>query len=82
LGTFDELFEILTWAQLGLHAEPIGLLNLAGYFKPLLNPVASAVREGFIAQNPPFLASEGADVGMLLDQLLQGRQAGPGAPHG
>ena len=81
LGTFDELFEILTWAQLGLHTKPIGLLNIAGYFKPLLELVASAVREGFIARHPPFLVSEGAEVGMLLDQLLQGRQAGPGAPH-
>jgi len=82
LGTFDELFEILTWAHLGLHSKPIGLLNIAGYFKPLLQLVASAVREGFIARNPPFLVSEGADAGMLLDQLLQVRQAGPGAPHG
>ena len=76
LGTFDELFEILTWAQLGLHTKPIGLLNIAGYFKPLLKLVASALREGFIARNPPFLVSEGADVRMLLDQLIQARQAG------
>ena len=35
-GTADELFEIVTWAQLGLHAKPIGLLNVAGFFDPLL----------------------------------------------
>src|ERR1700681_1006404 len=35
-GTFDELFEIITWAQLGLHTKPIGLLDVAGYFAPLL----------------------------------------------
>lgn len=69
LGTFDELFEILTWAQLGLHTKPIALLNIAGYFKPLLKLVAPALREGFIARDPTFLISEGEDVGMLLDQL-------------
>lgn len=47
-GTFDELFEITTWAQIGLHSKPIGLLNVAGYFDPLLNMVAHASREGFI----------------------------------
>ncbi|HEV3083366.1 MAG TPA: TIGR00730 family Rossman fold protein, partial [Gemmataceae bacterium] len=35
-GTADELFEILTWAQLGMHAKPIGLLNISGFFDPLL----------------------------------------------
>jgi uncharacterized protein (TIGR00730 family) len=81
LGTFDELCEILAWAQLGLHDKPIGLLNIAGYFQPFLQLVAAAVREGFIAQNPPLLVFDGANVGMLLDQLLLGRQAGPGDPH-
>ena len=47
-GTFDELFEITTWAQLGLHTKPIGLLNAAGYFTPLLNMIAHAAAEGFI----------------------------------
>ena len=36
LGTLDELFEIWSWAQLGLHAKPIGLLNVKGFFEPLL----------------------------------------------
>jgi uncharacterized protein (TIGR00730 family) len=48
-GTFDELFEITTWAQLGLHAKPIGLLNVADYFTPLLSMVAHASNEGFIS---------------------------------
>src|SRR5437588_900850 len=47
-GTFDELFEITTWAQLGLHNKPIGLLDVAGYFKPLLALVEHASAEGFI----------------------------------
>ena len=41
-GTFDELFEILTWAQLGIHRKPIGLLNISGYFDPLLALVEQA----------------------------------------
>ena len=47
-GTADELFEILTWAQLGLHAKPIGLLNVAGFFDPLLEWVDHCVSEGFL----------------------------------
>lgn len=47
LGTFDELFEILTWNQIGLHGKPVGLLNVRGYFDALLGTVERAVREGF-----------------------------------
>ncbi|HTK06712.1 MAG TPA: TIGR00730 family Rossman fold protein [Ktedonobacteraceae bacterium] len=48
-GTFDELFEITTWAQIGLHHKPIGLLNVCNYFTPLLDLVAHASQEGFIS---------------------------------
>ncbi len=47
-GTFDELFEIITWAQIGIHSKPIGLLNIADYFTPLLALVDHASTEGFI----------------------------------
>ena len=47
-GTFEELFEVITWAQLGLHSRPIGLLNVKGYFSPLLELIDHGVREGFI----------------------------------
>ena len=47
LGTFDELFEILTWNQIGLHGKPVGLLNVLGYFDPLLSVIENAVDEGF-----------------------------------
>ncbi len=47
-GTFEELFEMLTWAQVGLHHKPVGLLNVRGYFKPLLAMVEYARQEGFI----------------------------------
>ncbi len=47
-GTFDELFEIITWAQLGLHSKPVGLLDVADYFAPLHALAVHASAEGFI----------------------------------
>ena len=47
-GTLEELFEILTWAQIGLHKKPVGLLNVRQYFDPLLEFIDSARAEGFI----------------------------------
>jgi uncharacterized protein (TIGR00730 family) len=49
-GTFDELFEILTWAQLGIHAKPIGILNVAGYFDALIRMVEVAITQGFVSK--------------------------------
>jgi uncharacterized protein (TIGR00730 family) len=48
LGTFEETLEVLTWAQLGIHAKPVGVLNIAGYYDGLLRWLAHAVGEGFI----------------------------------
>ena len=47
-GTLDEMFEMLTWAQLGLHSKPVGLLNVGGYFDALLAFIDRTVAEGFI----------------------------------
>jgi uncharacterized protein (TIGR00730 family) len=47
-GTFEELLEIVTWAQLGIHRKPIGVLNVAGYYGPLVQLVEHACREGLI----------------------------------
>ncbi len=47
-GTLDEFCEILTWAQLGIHAKPCGILNVAGYYDPLLEMFSRAVEEGFL----------------------------------
>ena len=71
-GTFDELFEIITWGQLGLHTKPIGLLDVGGYFQPLIAMVRRGVEDGFIpeAHERPFAVS--ASVGELLDRLQQG----------
>jgi len=48
LGTFEELFEILTWAQLGMHKKPIGLLNVGGYYDPLMMMLDRAVGQQFV----------------------------------
>jgi uncharacterized protein (TIGR00730 family) len=49
-GTFDELFETLTWAQTGAHEKPVGLLNVKDYYVPLFAALNHAVQEGFIFQ--------------------------------
>ena len=50
IGTLEGLFEILTWAQLGIHAKPSGILNVEGYFDGLTGFLDHAVREGFLTQ--------------------------------
>ncbi len=47
-GTFDELFEILTWSQIGLHGKPVGILNTAGYYDGLRQFLGTTVSEGFV----------------------------------
>ena len=49
-GTFDELFETVTWAQTGAHEKPVGLFNVRNYYAPLLAAIDHAVQEGFIFQ--------------------------------
>lgn len=68
-GTFEELFEILTWAQIGLHQKPVGLLNTAGYFEPLLRMVEHARREGFVYEEHPELLLSGTEPVPLLEAL-------------
>jgi len=48
LGTFEETLEVLTWAQLGIHGKPVGVLNVKGYYDGLLRWLSHAVREGFV----------------------------------
>jgi uncharacterized protein (TIGR00730 family) len=69
IGTFEELFEVTTWAQLGLHHKPIGLLNVADFYGPLLTLMRRAVDEGFVpeARAQPFACE--ASPAALLEQL-------------
>jgi uncharacterized protein (TIGR00730 family) len=68
-GTLDELFEAITWGQIGLHRKPIGLLNVAGYFDPLVAFVDHAVRTGFIRPHHRDLFLVDDDPAKLLDRL-------------
>jgi uncharacterized protein (TIGR00730 family) len=70
-GTFDELFEIMSWAQLGLHRKPIGLLNVAGYFDALMACVEHAMAEGFITPEHRQLTVMADQPTALLDALAQ-----------
>ena len=68
-GTLDELFEILTWRQLNFHAKPIGLLNIAGFFDPLLAWIDKSIAEEFVkAKNRELLIVDG-NVEKLLDRI-------------
>ncbi|WOK99162.1 hypothetical protein Cni_G07874 [Canna indica] len=49
-GTLEELLEVITWAQLGIHKKPVGLLNVDGFYNSLLSFIDMAVEEGFISQ--------------------------------
>jgi uncharacterized protein (TIGR00730 family) len=70
-GTFEELLEIITWGQLGIHQKPIGLLNTAGYYDPLLTMIDRAVSEGFILPNYRNLIVVDSNVEALLEKLFQ-----------
>lgn len=71
-GTADELFEILTWRQLGIHSKPIGLLNVAGFFDPLLAWMDRMVADDFVKpQNRLHLEVE-SDGASLLAALKKG----------
>jgi len=71
LGTMDELAEALTWGQLGIHAKPIGLLNVNGYYDPLLRWIDHGVAEGFIRPHHRQLVVEGTEPAGLIEQLAQ-----------
>jgi len=69
LGTLDELFEIWTWAQLGFHQKPIGLLNVSGFFSPLLALTEHMSRAGFVRARQLELVSTDDDGERLLTRL-------------
>lgn len=71
LGTFEELCEVLTWAQLGLHNKPCGCLNICGYFDPLLQLLDRAVAEGFLPDAQRQLLLVAQDPALLLAALAQ-----------
>jgi uncharacterized protein (TIGR00730 family) len=68
-GTFEELCEAITWTQLGLHRKRCGLLNVAGFYDPLLSLFDGAVRTGFIRDASREIVYATADARDLLDRL-------------
>jgi uncharacterized protein (TIGR00730 family) len=72
-GTFEEFCEIITWAQLGLHRKPCGVLNVEGYYDPLLELFDRAVDVGFISNSNRRIVLEETDPHRLLDLLASYR---------
>lgn len=68
-GTMDELFEVLTWNQLGIINKPIGLLNIASFFDPLLNMLDHAVEEKFLRPEHRQMLLAGTDIAGLIENL-------------
>ncbi len=69
LGTLEELFETLTWAQLGIHGKPCALLDAGGYYRPLVALLDHSVAEGFVRPQHRALLLVGDDPEELLDRL-------------
>jgi uncharacterized protein (TIGR00730 family) len=82
IGTLEEFFEVWTWRQLGYHDKPIGLLNLEGYFDPMLKFLAGSIAHGFMSDWLMDLVRVGTNVDNLLSDLVQasGMSAGAWAP--
>jgi uncharacterized protein (TIGR00730 family) len=70
-GTFDELFETVTWAQTGAHEKPVGLFNIRNYYAPLLAAIDHAVAEGFIFKEHRDVLFSDPDPNTLLDKMAQ-----------
>jgi len=73
IGTFEEFLEVLTWAQLGMHRKPCGLLNVEGYFDHLMTFLDHAVAEGFFRAEHRGLVLDADDPERLLERLASYR---------
>ena len=71
IGTLEEIFEIWTWAQLGFHAKPCGLLNVAGYYDGLIAFLDHAVDEQFVKPLHRSILSVEQEPGALLDRFAR-----------
>lgn len=68
-GTLEELMEVLSWAQLGIHEKPCGILEVEGYFEPLISLFDRAVADGFLRPEHRALVLEEEDPGLLLEAM-------------
>jgi uncharacterized protein (TIGR00730 family) len=72
-GTMEELFEVWTWAQLGLHTKPIALLDVGGFYQPLLRFLENSSAEGFLAEDFREMLIVTSDVAEALDRFADYR---------
>jgi uncharacterized protein (TIGR00730 family) len=80
IGTLEELFEVWTWRQLGYHDKPVGLLNVDGYYQPLLDFLRSTVQHGLMSDWQMGLVRVGDDWTRLLPELIEASGLS-GEPH-
>ncbi|MCU1453014.1 MAG: hypothetical protein JWN46_1160 [Acidimicrobiales bacterium] len=73
VGTFEELFEVLTWTQLAIHDKPVGLLDALGYYDPLLAFLDHAVTQGFLRPEHRAMLHHATEPAALLDVLAAWR---------
>ncbi len=69
MGTLEELFEMLTWSQLGIHAKPVGVLNVAGFYDALIGFLGHACAQGFVSERDAALMMVESTPDALLDRL-------------
>jgi uncharacterized protein (TIGR00730 family) len=71
IGTFEELFEIWTWSQLGIHDKPLAFLNVAGFYDPLATFLDNTVEAGFLKQTHRAMTITDTEPATLLDRMEQ-----------
>ena len=79
IGTFEELFEVWAWRQLGYHDKPVGILNAGGYYARMMDFMQDVVREGFMNEWQMSLVRAGEQAGPLLRELVQAAGFNPPA---
>jgi uncharacterized protein (TIGR00730 family) len=72
MGTLEELFEMLTWSQLGIHAKPVALFNVDGYYDSLIGFIDHAQSQGFLQERHAALMMVESEVGPLLRRFQPG----------
>lgn len=81
IGTFEEFFEVLSWAVLGLHAKPIGILNVGGYYDPMLAMLDHTVQSGFVRAGNLDLVRIGEDCESMVRDLVARPARRPAGPQ-
>jgi uncharacterized protein (TIGR00730 family) len=79
IGTFEELFEVWTWRQLGYHDKPIGILNSLGYYDSLLGFIGKVIEQGFMSDWQTALVTVGKEPKDLLRDLVEAAGFTPAA---